>query len=168
MAQITLKGMAIHTSGNLPKTGDKAPDFSLTRTDLSDVSLKDFSGKKVVMNIFPSVDTAVCSTSVRKFNAEVNNFANSVVLCISRDLPFALERFCGAEGLSNVIPLSELRTLDFGERYGLRIIDGPLAGLLARAIVVLDETQKVIYTQLVPEIVQEPDYQSVFNILPRK
>jgi thiol peroxidase len=168
MAQITLKGMAIHTSGNLPKTGDKAPDFSLTRTDLSDVSLKDFSGKKVVMNIFPSVDTAVCSTSVRKFNAEVNNFANSVVLCISRDLPFALERFCGAEGLSNVIPLSELRTLEFGERYGLRIIDGPLAGLLARAIVVLDETQKVIYTQLVPEIVQEPDYQSVFNILPRK
>jgi thiol peroxidase len=168
MAQITLKGMAIHSSGELPAVGEQASDFLLTKTDLSDVSLKDFTGKKVVLNIFPSVDTPVCSTAVRKFNGEINSFANSVVLCISRDLPFALERFCGAEGLANVIPLSELRSLDFGESYGVRIIDGPLAGLLARAIVVLDETGKVVYTQLVPEIVQEPDYQSVFDILPRK
>lgn len=168
MAKITLKGNPINTIGELPKPGKNAPDFILTKTDLSDVSLKDFSGKTLVLNIFPSVDTDICATSVRKFNAEINKFENASVLCISRDLPFALGRFCGAEGLDNVIAVSELRNLDFGKNYGVRIIDGPLAGLLARSVVIIDTHGKVVYTQQVPEIVQEPDYDGALANLKKK
>lgn len=165
MAKITLKGNEINTSGNIPEIGSPAKDFVLTKTDLSDVGLKDFKGKKIVMNIFPSLDTSVCANSVRRFNEEASKLENTVVLCISRDLPFAHNRFCETEGLKDVISLSELRNLDFGEDYGLRIINGPLAGLLARAVIVLDENLKVIYTELVPEIVQEPDYEKALESL---
>jgi thiol peroxidase len=165
MAVIAFKGTPVHTIGELPKAGGKAPDFILTKTDLSDISLKDVAGKRVVMNIFLSVDTPVCATSVRRFNAEVNALKNAVVLCISLDLPFALSRFCGAEGLDNVIPVSELRNRDFGKNYGVRIIDGPLAGLLARSIVILDEKGKVLYTQMGNEIAEEPDYEKALAVL---
>ncbi len=160
MAKITLQGNPISTAGTLPKVGNKAPDFSLTKTDLSDVSLADFGNKKKVLNIFPSLDTGICAASVRRFNAEVQNMTNTVVLCISDDLPFAHSRFCSTEGLENVISLSELHVRNFGEDYGVRIINGPLRGVLSRAIVVLDENNKVIYTEQVPEIGQEPDYKS--------
>ncbi len=165
MAKITLKGNTINTFGNLPETGSQAKDFLLTKTDLSDVSLKDFSGKRIVMNIFPSVDTGVCATSVRRFNSELDKMKNTVVLCISVDLPFAHQRFCGAEGLNNVISLSEMRVRKFGEDYGVRIIDGPLAGIFSRAVIVIDETGKIIYTEQVPEIAQEPDYAPVVKLL---
>ncbi|HPW50956.1 MAG TPA: thiol peroxidase [Spirochaetota bacterium] len=165
MAKITLKGNIINTFGNLPEIGSKAKDFLLTKTDLSDVSLNDFSGKRIVMNIFPSVDTGVCATSVRRFNSELDKMKNTVVLCISVDLPFAHQRFCGAEGLNNVISLSEMRVRKFGEDYGVRIIDGPLAGIFSRAIIVIDETGKIIYTEQVPEIAQEPDYAPVVKLL---
>ncbi len=165
MAKITIGGNPINTCGELPEVGKQAPDFVLTKTDLSDISLKDVAGKKAVLNIFPSIDTPICAMSVRKFNAEINKFENAVVLCISADLPFAHERFCGAEGLENVISVSELRNRDFGENYGLRITDGPIAGLLARAVIILDETGKVVYTQLVPEIKQEPDYEKALELL---
>ncbi|MBF0435738.1 MAG: thiol peroxidase [Magnetococcales bacterium] len=158
MASIALKGGATHTCGNLPAVGAPAPDFCLTKTDLSDVSLKDFAGKKVVLNIFPSIDTPVCAASVRHFNEAVSKLSNTVVLCVSLDLPFAHGRFCGAEGLNNVISVTELRARSFGEVYGVRIVDGPLAGLFCRAIVIIDATGKVTYTELVPEITQEPDY----------
>lgn len=160
MAKITLKGNPINTSGDLPGVGSDAPDFTLTRKDLSDASLKDYKGKRVVLNIFPSLDTDVCAASVRRFNAEVEKLENTVVLCISMDLPFAHKRFCTTEGLDNVISLSELRQRQFGETYGVRITDGPMAGLFSRAVVVLDENHKVVYTEQVPEIVQEPDYES--------
>ncbi|HOA07565.1 MAG TPA: thiol peroxidase [Spirochaetota bacterium] len=165
MAKITLKGNIINTFGNLPEIGSKAKDFLLTKTDLSDVSLNDFSGKRIVMNIFPSVDTGVCATSVRRFNSELDKMKNTVVLCISVDLPFAHQRFCGAEGLNNVISLSEMRIRKFGEDYGVRIIDGPLAGIFSRAVIVIDETGKIIYTEQVPEIAQEPDYAPVVKLL---
>jgi thiol peroxidase len=168
MSQITLKDNPINTNGDLPKVGDKAPDFVLTKTDLSDVSLKDFAGKTVVLNIFPSVDTEICSMSVRRFNADINHYTNAVVLCASVDLPFAHARFCGAEGMDNVISVSELRSKDFGNDYGVRIIDGPLAGLLARAVVIIDNAGKVIYTELVPEIAREPDYESALGVLKKK
>lgn len=165
MAKVTLKGNEISTSGDLPKKGDSAPDFSLTKADLSDVTLKSFSGKKLVLNIFPSIDTAVCATSVRKFNEQAGKLENTTVLCISADLPFAQSRFCGAEGLKNVITLSELRNRDFGKEYGLRITNGPLAGLLARSVVVVDESGKVLYTELVPEITHEPNYENAIAAL---
>lgn len=165
MADIKLKGNTIHTVGSLPKVGETAPQFTLTKTDLSDVTNKDFAGKKVVLNIFPSVDTAVCAASVRKFNAEASKFANTVVLCVSTDMPFALGRFCGAEGLKDVIPVSELRKREFGENYGVRISDGPLAGVFSRAVVILDESGKVVYTEQVPEITQEPDYSKALEKL---
>jgi thiol peroxidase len=155
MASITLKGNAIETVGELPKVGAKAQDFNLLKQDLSRVSLKDFPGKKV-LNIFPSIDTAVCATSVRKFN-ELAAKRGVTVLCVSEDLPFALKRFCGAEGLDKVVPLSAFRS-SFGSDYGLEIKTGPLAGLCSRAIVVLDENDNVIYTEQVPEIGQEPKY----------
>jgi len=163
MSSITLKGTPIHTSGELPKTGTHAPDFLLTKTDLSDVSLQTYAGKTVILNIFPSIDTPVCAASVRKFNQEVSAIPDTAVLCVSRDLPFALKRFCGAENLNNVIPVSELRNQDFGYRYGLRITDGPLAGLIARAVVIINKKGIIIYTQLVPEIAQEPDYNSAIT-----
>ena len=165
MAQITLKGNAIHTVGTLPSVGAQAPDFSVAKSDLSDVSLKDFAGKKVILNIFPSIDTDVCATSVRKFNGDVTTMANTVVLCVSADLPFALKRFCGAEGISNVTTASDFRDGNFGKAYGVRIADGPLRGVLSRAVVIIDEKGKVIYTEQVPEIVQEPNYQKALAAL---
>ncbi|HET9570930.1 MAG TPA: thiol peroxidase [Bacteroidales bacterium] len=165
MATITFKGGPVKTSGSLPAVGSKAPDFCLTGADLVDVSLANYAGKRVVLNIFPSVDTGVCAASVRQFNKVVGNMSNTVVLCVSVDLPFALSRFCGAEGLTNVVTLSELRARKFGEDYGLRMVDGPLAGLFSRAVVVLDESGKVIYTEQVPEIAQEPDYAPVVALL---
>jgi len=165
MATITLKGGPVQTSGSLPTVGSQAKDFCLTGADLADVSLANYAGKRVVLNIFPSVDTGTCAASVRQFNKEVGNMSNTVVLCVSVDLPFALARFCGAEGLTNVVTLSELRARKFGEDYGLRIIDGPLAGLFSRCVVVLDEAGKVLYTEQVPEITQEPDYAPVVALL---
>jgi thiol peroxidase len=158
MATITFKKNQVHTVGDLPEAGQQAPDFVLTKTDLTDLSLQDLAGKKVILNIFPSIDTMVCAESVRRFNEASHGLDNTAVLCISRDLPFAHQRFVSAEGLDAVISLSELRNLDFGDRYGVRIIDGPLAGLLSRAVVVIDEGGRVLYTQQVPEIGQEPDY----------
>ena len=158
MANITLRGNAIHTAGELPKVGGKAPDFQLTGSDLKDVSLASYAGKKKILNIVPSLDTPVCQTSTRHFNEDAGKLPNTVVLVISNDLPFAQKRFCTTEGLANVVPLSELRTRDFGAAYGVRISDGPMAGLLSRAVVVVDEHDKVVYTEQVPEIAQEPDY----------
>ena len=158
MARITLKGNPINTVGTLPAVGSKAPDFKLTKTDLSDVSLKDFAGKKVVLNIFPSIDTGVCATSVRKFNQEASTLSNAVVVGVSRDLPFAHKRFCGAEGIEKVVTTSDLRDGSFGKSYGVTITDGPMAGLLSRSVVVVDDKGTVVYTEQVPEITQEPDY----------
>jgi thiol peroxidase len=158
MAKITFKGNAINTVGTLPAVGSKAPDFKLTKTDLSDVSLKDFAGKKVILNIFPSIDTGVCATSVRKFNQEAANLPNTVVVGVSKDLPFAHKRFCGAEGITGVVTTSDLREGSFGKSYGVTMSEGPLAGLLSRSVVVLDEKGTVKYTEQVPEITQEPDY----------
>ena len=160
MANIKLGGNPIHTVGELPKKGDKAPDFKLTRGDLKDVSLADYAGKKKILNILPSLDTGVCATSARRFNQEAAKLGNTVILTISNDLPFAQKRFCEAEGISEVVPLSELRTRDFGEAYGVRIADGPMAGLMSRAVIVLDENDVVVHAEQVPEIAQEPDYAS--------
>ncbi|WP_108868247.1 thiol peroxidase [Aquimarina aquimarini] len=165
MASITLKGNAIHTSGDLPKVGEKAPDFELVNTDLSTAKLSDYKGNRVVLNVFPSVDTGICATSVREFNKEASNLSNTKVLCISHDLPFAQDRFCGAEGLENVINHSDFRTGKFGKDYGLDIVDGPLQGLHSRAVIVLDENGTVLYTEQVPEIVQEPDYIAALKTL---
>ncbi len=165
MKEIKLKGSPIHILGNIPAKGDKAPDFVLTKTDMSDVSLKDFKGKKIVLNIFPSVDTGVCAMSVRKFNEEAARLENTVVLCVSEDLPFAHARFCSAEGIKNVVSVSDLRKKDFGEVYGMKIVDGPIAGLLARTVIVVDENGKVKYVELVPEITQEPNYAAAIAAL---
>ena len=158
MAKITLKGNPISTNGDLPAKGAKAPDFKLTGTDLKDVSLGDFKGKKKILNIVPSLDTAVCATSTRKFNESGGKLPNTVVLVISADLPFAMKRFCTTEGLNSVVSLSAMRDRHFPKDYGVLIQDGPLAGLCARAVVVLDGDDKVVHAQLVPEIGQEPDY----------
>ena len=163
MADITLKGNVIHTAGTLPAVGSKAPDFKTTKSDLSDVSLKDFAGKKVVLNIFPSVDTGTCAMSVRKFNAEAAALENTVVVTVSKDLPFALKRFCGAEGIENVIATSALRDDSFANGYGITIIDGPLAGVFSRSVVVIDETGKVKYTEQVGETVDEPNYEAALE-----
>lgn len=165
MATITLKGNTIHTAGELPGVGAKAPNFKLTAVDLSDKSLSDFAGKKVVLNIFPSIDTGVCAQSVRTFNEKASNLDNTVVLCISKDLPFALNRFCAAEGLENVVSLSEFRDENFSSAYQVKITDGPLAGLMSRAVVVINEEGNVVYTEQVPEIGQEPNYESALNAL---
>lgn len=163
MATIKFHGDTVHTIGELPKKGDKAPDFKLTKADLSDVSLKDFAGKRKILNIVPSLDTGVCAASARHFNECASKLGDAVVLTISADLPFAQKRFCEAEGIKNVTTLSELRTRSFGEAYGVRMTDGPLAGLLSRAVVVLDADDKVLYTEQVPEIVQEPNYDAVLS-----
>jgi len=157
MASITLKGNAINTCGQLPATGSKAPDFCLVKNDLSTVSLASYAGKKKVLSVFPSIDTPVCATSVRTFNERAAALDNTVVLNISADLPFAQKRFCAAEGIANVETFSTLRS-SFARDYGLEIADGPLAGLRSRAIIVLGADDKVIYTEQVPEITQEPDY----------
>ena len=165
MAKTKLKGNLVNTSGALPRLGSKARDFLLTANDLSDHTLGDFKGKKILLNVFPSVDTAVCAMSVRTFNAEAAKVKNAAILCISRDLPFALGRFCGAEGIERVITLSELRNRDFGKNYGLEMIDGPLAGLLARAVIVFDTDGKVLYRELVDDIAHEPDYAAALKAL---
>ena len=165
MATVTLGGNPIHTNGELPKTGSKAPDFKLVNTDLSIASLADFAGSKVVLNIFPSIDTGTCATSVRTFNAKASALSNTKVLCISRDLPFAQKRFCGAEGLENVINLSDFNTGSFGKTYGLEITDSVLAGLHSRVVIVLDENGVVKYTEQVPEIADEPNYESAIAAL---
>jgi len=156
MAKITLKGNQITTIGELPK--GLAPEFTLVKSDLSEVTLSDYKGKKVILNIFPSLDTATCAASVRKFNAELNALSNTVVLCISKDLPFAHKRFCEVEGLANVITLSEFRDKKFSTAYGIEIVDGPLKGLMSRSVVVVDEKGTIVYSEQVPEITQEPDY----------
>ncbi|WAH54957.1 thiol peroxidase [Pseudomonas silvicola] len=165
MAQVTLKGNPVQVKGELPKVGAKAPAFSLVSGGLADETLASFAGKRKVLNIFPSVDTPTCATSVRKFNAQANELANTVVLCISADLPFAQARFCGAEGLENVKSLSTLRGREFLENYGVALADGPLAGLAARAVVVLDENDNVLHTELVGEIAEEPNYEAALAVL---
>ncbi len=165
MSTVTLGGNPIHLAGNFPKPGDRAPDFSLVAADLKDVSLKDFAGRRKVLNIVPSLDTPTCATSTRKFNEKAGSLPNTVVLVISADLPFAAKRFCETEGLKNVGTLSTMRGRDFMSKYGVEITDGPLAGLTARAVVVLDENDKVIHAQLVPEIKQEPDYDAALAAL---
>lgn len=165
MAQITLKGNPISTIGNLPGVNMPSPAFSLTQTDLSECSLNDFKGKTVILNIFPSIDTPVCAASVRRFNEEAGSLNNTIVLCVSADLPFAHKRFCEGDGLKNVIPLSTFRSPGFGAEYGVTITNGPLAGLLARAIVIVDKNGTVLYTELVSEIAQEPDYSKALLFL---
>ena len=165
MAQVTLKGNPIHTNGDLPAVGAQAPDFRVTGGDLKDVTLADYRGKRKVLNIVPSLDTSVCATSTRKFNERAGQLANTVVLVVSADLPFASKRFCTTEGLQNVVPLSLMRDKKFANDYGILIQDGPLQGICARAVVVLDQNVKVIYRQLVPEIGQEPDYDAALKAI---
>ena len=165
MAQVTLKGNPVQVDGQLPQAGQQAPAFSLVDGDLSDVTLASLAGKRKVLNIFPSVDTPTCASSVRKFNAEASQLDNTVVLCISADLPFAQARFCGAEGLDSVVNLSTLRGADFLKNYGVAIASGPLTGLAARAVVVLDEQDKVLHSELVGEIAHEPDYAAALAVL---
>lgn len=165
MADITVKGNAFNTIGNLPQSGTQAPEFSLTAVDLSHKSLSDFEGKKVILNIFPSIDTGTCATSVREFNKKAANLENAVVLCVSRDLPFAQARFCGAEGIENVVMLSDFATGKFGKDYGLEITNGPLGHLHSRAIVIIDENGNVTYSEQVPEIVNEPNYEAALKAI---
>lgn len=165
MAKITLRGNPIHSSGELPKVGAQAPNFKLTTKDLKDVSLADYKGKKKLLNIVPSLDTPVCALSTKKFNEHAKQHADTVILIVSADLPFAQGRFCGNEHLDNVIPLSLMRDKKFAQDYGVLLQDGPLAGVTARAVVVLDANDKVVYTELVPEIAQEPDYNKAIKAL---
>ena len=162
MGQVTFKGSAVNTNGNLPAVGSQAPDFKLVGAGLNEISLADFKGKRVVLNIFPSIDTGVCAASVRNFNKWASGNDNAVVICVSKDLPFAASRFCGAEGLENVITASAFRYNNFATDYGVLMTDGPLAGLMARSVVAIDENGKVVYNQLVPEIVEEPNYEVKF------
>jgi thiol peroxidase len=164
MAQVTLGGNPVNTVGELPEVGSTAPSYTLAGADLSDVTPDSFSGKKVVLNIFPSIDTPTCATSVRTFNEAVADRDDAVVLCVSQDLPFAQARFCGAEGLSNVVTASAFRS-DFGTDFGITLADGKLAGLFARAVVVVDTSGKVVHTELVPEIAQEPNYDTALAAL---
>jgi thiol peroxidase len=165
MSKVTRKGNLTNTSGNLPEKGSKAPEFTLVKSDLSNLSLAELKGKKLVLSISPSLDTSVCATSVRKFNQLASGKTNTMVLAITKDLPYASARFCTTEGITNVVTLSGFRDTAFGKAYGVEIIDGPLAGLYARSIVVVDENGKVIYTELVPEITQEPDYDKALAAL---
>ena len=164
MAQITFKGSPINTLGELPAAGSDAPDFTLVKQDLSETILADYKGQRLILNIFPSIDTGVCAASVRAFNEKAAGLENAAVLCVSMDLPFAQGRFCGAEGIDNVVTASAFRAA-FGDHYGVSIVDGPLAGLFARAVIVIDEDSKVVYTELVPEIAQEPDYDAALGVL---
>jgi thiol peroxidase len=164
MAQITFKGTPIKTIGELPAKNSRAPDFTLVKQDLSETTLADYKGKRLVLNIFPSIDTGVCAVSVRKFNEKAAALKNTAVLCVSMDLPFAQGRFCGAEGIKNVVTASAFRCA-FGDHYGVTIAEGPLTGLLSRAVVVIGETGNVIYTEQVPEIAQEPNYDAALAAL---
>ena len=165
MASITLGGNPVHTSGELPAVGTQLADFALVQNDLSVASLSDFAGKKLVLNIFPSVDTGTCAASVRKFNQSASDLENTKVLCISRDLPFAQKRFCGAEGLENVVNLSDFKEGSFGKANGLEIVDGPLKGLHSRAIIVVDANGKIVHTEQVAEIANEPNYEAALAAL---
>jgi thiol peroxidase len=164
MATITFKGTPIKTCGDLPIKNASAPDFTLVKQDLSETTLCDYKGKRLVLNIFPSIDTGVCAISVRKFNEKAAVLKNTIVLCVSMDLPFAQGRFCGAEGIKNVVTASGFRT-SFGEHYGVTIAEGPLAGLFSRAVVIINEQGKVVYTEQVPEIAQEPNYDAALAAL---
>ena len=165
MADRTEKADPVETGGALPALNSMAPDFQLTKTDFSDVSLADFAGKKIVLNIFMSIDTPVCATSVRKFNSEAEKLDDTVVLCISADLPFALKRFCGTEGLVNVIPLSVFRSGNFGRDYGVIMTSGALSGLLTRAVIIINRKGRIVYTEQVPDIGNEPDYAAALDAL---
>jgi thiol peroxidase len=165
MATITLQGNPIQTSGELPKVGEKAPNFNLTANDLSTKTLSDFSGSKLVLNIFPSIDTGTCAQSVRTFNKEAAKVENTKILCISRDLPFAQARFCGAEGLENVINLSDFKSGEFGKTYGLNITDGPLEALHSRCVVVINENGVITHSEQVSEIADEPNYKAALEAL---
>lgn len=165
MANITLKGSPIHTLGTLPSVGSQAPDFTVTKIDLSESQLKDYLGKRVILNIFPSLDTPTCASAMRHFNEIAQQLRNTTILCISADLPFAQQRFCVAEKLANVITGSVYRHPDFGKKYGTTITDGPVAGLQSRAIVVIDENGKIVHTEQVKELAEEPDYQAVLALL---
>lgn len=160
---VICRGQEAHTSGPMVKVGEQAPDFRATNADLQDVSLSSFKGKRIILNIFPSLDTPTCALSVRQFNARASELENTVVLCLSMDLPFAQSHFCSTEGLNNVVPLSVFRSHDFLKEYGLQLADGPLKGLMARAVIVIDETGKVRYTQLVSNISNEPDYDAALQ-----
>lgn len=165
MSKITFKGNEIHTNGTLPVVGAEAPNFKGVKNDLSELSLNDLKGKKVILNIFPSLDTSVCATSVRKFNQKAASLSNTVVLAISKDLPFAQGRFCTTEGITNVVPLSAFRCDCFENEYGILMTDGPLRGLFARSVVVIDGNGKIVYSELVPEITQEPNYEAAIASL---
>lgn len=166
MATTMLKGNVVNLAGDFIGVGEMAPEFSLVRGNLGSMGLGELRGKNVILNVFPSLDTAVCASSVRKFNKIASEMENTVVLCISKDLPFAQTRFCTTEGLENVVPLSDFRfDSSFGRDYGLLMVDGPLKGLLARSIVVVSPEGKVVYTELVPEIAQEPDYEAALDVL---
>lgn len=165
MSTITLGGNPVHTSGELPKIGTQLADFKLVKNDLSIATLADFSGKRAVLNIFPSIDTGTCAASVRKFNETAANLHNTVVLCISRDLPFAQKRFCGAEGIENVVNLSDFKDGSFGQTNGLEITDGILAGLHSRAVIVIDEKGTILHTEQVQEIANEPNYEAALAVL---
>lgn len=165
MSQITFKGKPVTTYGHLPETGERAPHFELIKTDLNTATLQDFKGKRVIMNIFPSIDTSVCATSVRNFNEKAGGLKNTVVLCISRDLPFAQKRFVDDENLENVVNLSDFKERNFGKDYGLEMIDGPLDGLLSRVVIVLDENGTIIHSQQVKDIAEEPDYLEALKTL---
>ncbi|MBN2861793.1 MAG: thiol peroxidase [Bacteroidales bacterium] len=165
MAEITLQGNPVNTSGDLPAKGTKAPEFSLVKSDLSSLSLSELTGKKLLLNIFPSLGTSVCATALRKFNQLAAGITNSMVLAISKDLPFVHKDFCAAEGITDVITLSGFRDTAFGKAYGVDILDGLFEGLYARSVVIIDETGKIIYTQLVPEIGDEPDYDAALDSL---
>lgn len=164
MSQITFKGNTVNTSGTLPSSGTPLKDFTLVKDDLSEKTLADYKGKKIVLNIFPSIDTGVCAASVRKFNEQAASLDNAVVINVSKDLPFALKRFCAAEGIDNVETLSDFRG-SFGSDYGLTLIDSPLKGLLSRAVIVANENGEIIYTEQVPEIGQEPNYDAALAVL---
>jgi thiol peroxidase len=165
MATTALRGNPIHTAADLPAVGAPLPSFTLTRMDLSSVSPADLEGKKVVLNIFPSIDTAVCATSVRTFNQRAAGLADTVVLCVAADLPFAMKRFCGAEGIEDVVPASTFRSPEFGTDFGVVMVDGPMRGLMARAVVVADASGTVVHSELVPDITQEPDYDAALGAL---
>lgn len=165
METTAFKGTPVHTCGHLPHTGSQAPRFTLTRGDLTELRSEELKGRRIVLNIFPSLDTAVCATSVRKFNQLAASLDNTTVVAVSKDLPFAQSRFCTTEGIENLIAASAFRSPEFAREYGVEMVDGPLAGLLARAVVVIDATSRIVYTELVSEITREPDYEAAIKAL---
>lgn len=165
MATITFKGTPVQTAGNLPPVGALAPDFRVAKTDLTNTGLRDFAGKKILLNIFPSIDTGICAASTRRFNKDAASIPNTVVICVSKDLPMAHKRFCEAEGITGVVATSAIRDTTFESAYGVKMINGPMEGFLSRAVVVIGEDGKIKYTEQVPEIAQEPNYEAALNAL---